>query len=196
VLMLKRAPDLYSAFVGTGFVVAKEEKEEILYRRLMAQLKAAKDSDGLAKLRALGPPPYKSEHDQDVERTLSKQFDTQVERDLYSRMLPVALFSPDTSIRDLLNIGAGADYTAEALYRETLTYDARKLGTKFPMPFYILNGDHDLVTPADLARSYFDTIEAPKKAFVILKGGGHSALLTEPDVFLTEMKARVRPILN
>jgi pimeloyl-ACP methyl ester carboxylesterase len=196
VLMLKRAPQLFSAFVGTGFVVAKEEKEEILYRRLLARLKAAKDQDGLAKLEALGPPPYKSEHDQDIERSLSKQFDTEAERGLYSKMLPVALFAPDVTIRDLISIGAGTDYTAEALYRETLGYDARKLGPKFAMPFFIFNGDRDLVTPPDLVRPYFATIEAPKKAFVILKGGGHSALLTEPDVFLTEMKARVRPILN
>lgn len=194
VLMVKRAPEFYSAFVGTGFVVAKEEKEEILYRRLMDKLTAAHDADRIAKLKALGPPPYKSEHDQDIERSLAGHFDTEAERNLRSNLTPIVLFAPGYSLLDIYALLKAPDYSAEAMYKETLSYDARKLGPKFAVPFFIFNGDHDLITPADLAKSYFDTVEGPQKGFVILKGGGHSALLTMPDVFLTELNARVRPV--
>jgi putative intracellular protease/amidase len=50
------------------------------------------------------------------------------------------------------------------------------------------------VTPIDLAQQYFDTIEAPQKEFVVLAGGGHSAMLTMTDVFLNELVTRVRPL--
>jgi hypothetical protein len=50
------------------------------------------------------------------------------------------------------------------------------------------------VTPVNLAKQYFDAIEAPQKDFVVLEGGGHSALLTMPDLFLSELVARVRPL--
>jgi hypothetical protein len=50
------------------------------------------------------------------------------------------------------------------------------------------------VTPTDLAKKYFDMIAAPRKEFVVLRDGGHSALLTMPDLFLTELVARVRPL--
>ncbi len=162
----------------------------------MTRLRAARDKDGIAKLTAVGPPPYKSEHDQDVERSLSRRYDTEAERNLVSNLLPVVLFAPGVSLMDVYAAQAGSDFAGEALYKETLGYDARKPDAKFAIPFFIFNGDHDLVTPVDLSRPYFDTIEAPKKAFVILKGGGHSALLTNPDVFLTEMRARVRPLAN
>jgi pimeloyl-ACP methyl ester carboxylesterase len=33
----------------------------------------------------------------------------------------------------------------------------------------------------------------PEKQFVVLKGAGHSAVLTSPDVFLHELVTRVRP---
>jgi pimeloyl-ACP methyl ester carboxylesterase len=60
VLMVKAHPELYYAYVGTGQVVAKEEKEEILYAALLEKLRAAHDEDGIAKLSAVGPPPYTS----------------------------------------------------------------------------------------------------------------------------------------
>src|SRR6185437_7139846 len=41
--MVKRRPDLFAAYVGTGQVVAKAEKERILYARLMKRLEAAHD---------------------------------------------------------------------------------------------------------------------------------------------------------
>ena len=61
------------------------------------------------------------------------------------------------------------------------------------MPVFIFNGEFDSVTPSELVKPWFDAIEAPHKEFVVLKGGGHSAILTEPDVFLHEIEARVRP---
>jgi pimeloyl-ACP methyl ester carboxylesterase len=194
VLMAKRDPTLFSAFVGTGFVVAKEEKEEILYARLMQRLIAAKDQDAIRELKTVGPPPYKSEHDQDVERHLQNRFNVDAERNLQSNLTPVVLFAPGVALLDIRALLNGPDYSAEALYKETLTYDARKLGPAFAMPFFIFNGDRDLTTPADLAKTYFDTVEAPQKGFVILKGGGHAAVMTMPDVFLAELKSRVRPL--
>jgi pimeloyl-ACP methyl ester carboxylesterase len=88
----------------------------------------------------------------------------------------------------------GSKFAADALYAETLGYDARALGTTFEVPFFVFNGDADLVTPSDLAQQYVETIDAPQKAFVALRGGGHSALLTMPDGFLAELVARVRPL--
>jgi pimeloyl-ACP methyl ester carboxylesterase len=62
------------------------------------------------------------------------------------------------------------------------------------LPFFIFNGEDDNITPTDQAKKYFDAIEAPHKEFVALKGGGHSSVLTMPDVFLRELVKRVRPV--
>ena len=194
VQMIKADPGLFSAYVGTGQVVAKEEKEEILYARLMGKLTAAHDSDGIAKLKAVGPPPYKSEADLDVERTIQGHFDTDAEKNLTDAMTPVVLYSPDVSLRDIYDFFQGQSFAGEALYHELLGYDARKLGPHFDVPVFVFNGDKDLTTPADLAKAWFDGIDAPHKEFVLLKGGGHSAIMTMPDQFLRELNARVRPL--
>ena len=192
-LMIKRRPELFAAYVGTGQVVAKSEKEAVLYRRLMSRLQASGDADGLARMRAIGPPPYRSEHDLDVERSVQSRFDTKAERGQSMRMARIALTSPDVSLRDIYDFTQGQAFAGEALYRELLDYDARKLGPQFAMPILIINGDRDLVTPPDLIREWFDTVRSPHKDFVVLNGGGHSAILTMPDEFLNALLIHLPP---
>jgi pimeloyl-ACP methyl ester carboxylesterase len=192
--MIRDEPGLFFAYVGTGQVVAKEAKEVVLYARLMARLMAVKDEDGIRRLEALGPPPYKSEADLDVQRAIQKRFETPAEQGLEDRMTPVVLFAPDTSLTDIYDYLKGKDYAGEALYRETLRFDARALGRHFAVPVFIVDGDRDLTTPADLARDWFETIDAPRKGFVLLTGAGHSALLTMPDRFHAVLSTYVRPL--
>ena len=194
--MVKARPDLFFAFVGTGQVVAKEEKEETLYAAVMQKARAALDDDGVAKLTAIGAPPYKSQQDLLVEREVSERYDTEAERNLESTLRPVVLFAPGFSLHDIYSMVQGSKFAGNAMYPEMLTYDARTLGPKFAVPFFIFNGDRDMVTPLDLAQRYFDTLDAPQKAFVTLSGGGHSAMLTMSDEFLAELVARVRPLAH
>jgi pimeloyl-ACP methyl ester carboxylesterase len=183
VRMIKARPELFAAYVGAGQVVAKEEKEEILYRAVMEKARAAHDDDGIAKLETIGAPPYPSQHDLLVERNVSERYDTAAERNLEATLRSVVLLAPDFSLRDIYTMLQGSKFAGNAIYPEMLTYDARKLGPRFAVPFFIFNGDRDLVTPIDLAKQYFDTIEAPQKELVVLDGGGHSAPLTMPDLF-------------
>lgn len=193
VLMVKQEPTLYCAYVGTGQVVAKEEKEEVLYARVMAKARAANDVDSMRRLEAIGAPPYASQRELLVERDVSERFDTEAEQSLEGKLRPVVLFAPDFSLYDIYSMLQGAEFAAATMYPEIVGYDARDLGYRFDVPFFIFNGDQDLVTPVDLAKPYFDMIEAPQKALVVLPGGGHSAMLTMPDEFLTQLAARVRP---
>lgn len=192
--MVKARPDLYAAFVGTGHVVSKAEKEEILYAELMDELRAADDTAGIRALEAIGPPPYATQADLLVQRRISERYDTEAERNLEADLTPVVLFAPGYSPLDILDFLRGSKFAGSALYQEVLGYDARSLGPRFEVPFFIFNGDRDRITPTDLARAYFETVEAPAKEFVVLEGGGHSALLTMSDVFLQELVTHVRPL--
>jgi pimeloyl-ACP methyl ester carboxylesterase len=195
-LMVASRPELYAAYVGTGQVVAKEEKEEILYAELMKKVRAARDEAGIRALEAIGAPPYDTQEDLLVQREVSERYDTEAERNLESDLTPVVLFAPDYSLLDILDFRRGSKFAGDAMYEEMLTYDARTLGPGIDVPFFIFNGDEDLITPAHLAREYFETVEAPMKDFVVLEGGGHSAILTMSDVFLRELVARVRPFAD
>ncbi len=51
--------------------------------------------------------------------------------------------------------------------------DLRKLGVRFAMPAYMLQGEEDLVTPPEVSRTYFDELIAPNKEFLPLARTGH-----------------------
>jgi pimeloyl-ACP methyl ester carboxylesterase len=192
--MLREQPRLFSAYVGTGQVVSIPEKEPVIYARALARLRAAHMDDGVRALERVGPPPYKSQAAIQTERDWSSRCDIPAERDLYSNMTPVVLFAPGWSLWDIYEFLQASKYATSETFEANNSYDARSLGMKFDVPFFIINGEDDNITPVDLARKYFDRIEAPEKAFVMLKGAGHSAVLTEPEVFLHELVARVRPV--
>lgn len=48
----------------------------------------------------------------------------------------------------------------------------------------------------DPIEEYFATIQAPKKELLLLENADHTAVLTMPEVFLKELVARVRPVVN
>jgi pimeloyl-ACP methyl ester carboxylesterase len=190
-MVLKR-PDLFSAYVGTGEVVDKQENEKAVYAGLLTRLVASRDEAAIGELRKIGPPPYDDIDRLYAERKLLAAHDIPAERDLEWRLAPIVLFAPDYSLMDIYDFLAAPSFAQRATYREEDGYDARKLGTRFAVPFYIFEGDKDALTPMSLSQRYFATVEAPKKAFVILKGGGHSAMLTMPAVFLRELRVQLR----
>ena len=77
-----------------------------------------------------------------------------------------------------------------------MAYDARQLGTRFEVPFFIFQGESDVVTLTTLAEEYFAEVEAPTKGLALIKDAGHFAAFTQPEQFLTELLSRVRPLAS
>jgi pimeloyl-ACP methyl ester carboxylesterase len=194
VRMAKAAPDAFSAYVGTAQVVTSAEQEVIDYAGVMKKVRVAHDADSVQALARVGPPPYKSLDDIMVERGIAARYDTAAERSFYPQAVRLVVFAPDTTLLDLYYMLRYGSFATEALLGEILRYDARKLGPDFAMPVFVFNGDRDAITPPQLSRAWVEGLHAPQKTFVILKGGGHNAMLTMPDVFLKELVARVRPV--
>ena len=192
--MVHERPDLYSAYVGTGQVVSIPEKEPVVYDRAMAQLRGAHDEAGVRALQAVGRPPYRSSEDLLVERNLSLRHDSAAERGLFERLASVGLVAPGWSLWDTYQYFQASPHAEAATFADTADYDARTLGRTFETPIFVFSGADDNVTPAALAQRYVEGLKGPKTEFVALPGAGHSAVLTEPEVFLRELDNRVRPI--
>jgi pimeloyl-ACP methyl ester carboxylesterase len=64
----------------------------------------------------------------------------------------------------------------------------------FDVPIFVFQGEHDCTTPTKLARSYLNSISAPRKDFITISGEGHFAAFVKSDEFLKDLVARVRPL--
>jgi hypothetical protein len=55
------------------------------------------------------------------------------------------------------------------MYDEMMNYDARRLGTRFDLPFFLFQGESDVITLTTLATEYFVEVEAPGKDLALIR---------------------------
>jgi pimeloyl-ACP methyl ester carboxylesterase len=82
------------------------------------------------------------------------------------------------------------------MFEELKAYDAWRLGTRFEVPFLLFQGESDVVTLTTLAEEYFEEVKAPTKELALMPDAGHFAAFTQPERFLAELLARVRPLAS
>jgi pimeloyl-ACP methyl ester carboxylesterase len=191
--LIKRRPDLVLAYVGAGQLVNKRRNEEVNYRREMAQAQRSGNSQALAALRAIGPPPFA---DREAQKILRQWADALAEGDgdpVRPQPTPIA---SDYSRAEVPALMRGAEFSRRELYDELETVDLASLGPRFDVPFFLFHGTCDQSTPIELAEEYFASIEAPHKEFVRFEGCHHFIVMNRPQDFLRELVARVLPHLN
>ncbi|MEU7553026.1 hypothetical protein AB0B01_11880 [Streptomyces sp. NPDC044571] len=102
-------------------------------------------------------------------------------------------FSPLHTLGEIGQYFAAMTFSG-VLTPETAAFDDRADGTRFEIPFFVFQGDRDVITPADRARRFFDEVEAPVKEFALIEDASHFASFRRPEQFLHLMLTRVRPL--
>jgi pimeloyl-ACP methyl ester carboxylesterase len=186
--MVRLRPQVFSAYVGTGLSVHKDDGQRIAYSRLLGKARRDNRRDAIAALEAIGPPPHRRLADTRTQNewaaTLTGQSSGTANR------VFALLVAPRYSLADARSYFDG--YLASDEHFDLGAIDLRTMGRRFAVPFIIIQGGEDYGTPVELARSYFDLVEAPYKRFVVLDGAGHTALTDDSDRFAAAMDEHVR----
>ena len=194
-IMAKQRPDLFAAYVGTD-QNSTPDASEISYRITRTWLEAKGKTKDIATLEQLHA---KKGHLTTKEFTKRQQLtinaNTTIPNMATDIMLPGMLTSPDHTFGDIIDIFKGMTYSTDHLVSAIGAVDLRTLGRRFDVPFFILQGDTDAVTPTAAAKAYFDEIEAPHKEFSLINKAGHLAAFARPEQFLHELLQRVRPLV-
>jgi pimeloyl-ACP methyl ester carboxylesterase len=192
VFMAKARPDLFYAFVGTGQVADPSRNYAVAYEDLLKKAETLGEQRAIRELKDVGPPPYSGGQGYAVQRKWSNLFEG---ADIFlSSMLGLALSAPGYTLRDINDWGEGQDVSGQRLIPQTSTLESKALGGEFALPVFVIQGAEDFTTPTSLARSFLNSLRAPRKAFVPVDGGGHFAVFIRSDVFLKALVARVLPL--
>ena len=183
--MIKRRPDLFVAYVGTGQVVELERDAEAAYPLLLERAKAVHNTTAERQLEEVGPPPYPDSPQKWVWVSWANALDPRPPAQTVAR-----------ARRDKLPayVAAGADFSQGLMWESIMRDDLPRLGTSFQVPMFFIQGAEDRLTVTALARQYFDCIHAPEKKFIVLPGVGHLAVFTAREAFLRELVEWVRPV--
>ena len=174
--MAKARPDLFYAYVGSSHLARSADNLKASYDKTMALAKAGGDTDAIGKLEALGPPPWTNPRAFGITRRITRKYEGARTDPAPAEWMELApAYATDKARADY---EGGEDYSyiefvgmhGEGMYSKT---DLYALGPKFELPVYVILGEQDLVSTPEVARAWFDTIQAPQKAFVLLPRTGH-----------------------
>jgi pimeloyl-ACP methyl ester carboxylesterase len=189
---VKRRPELFHAFVGTGQVVsfAATLASEVAWARLQAT--ATKDDSGLKALNdaaALPEPQRDLALSGTARKWIIPAVDSEYAKMIFAFMGP----KPYPTQGDAADWIAGNAFTGPRLLPVVRSMDLRTLGLDMPLPFFVIQGRDDHIVSYDAAKAYVDDIRAPKKAFIPIDGG-HYACFTDADQFVGALRTYVRPL--
>jgi pimeloyl-ACP methyl ester carboxylesterase len=192
--MAKHYPELFYGYVGTDQNTFPEGAA-ITYEKTIEWLRKSGNAKGVKAIEAIGPDhEHWTRQQVDQVAQWAAKANPNIPDMVMDVIFPAMITSPTHTIRDLKDILSGMTSSSELLFKELAGFDARNIGTDFAIPFFIFQGDSDIVTPTEEARRYFDMVRAPHKAFIPIKNSGHMAAFTRPGQFLDELLRHVRPL--
>lgn len=193
--LARNHPELYSAYVGTDQNIHTGGRDTSAYDALRERLRAAGKVKRLAQVEAIGADPHAwTPQERATYAKFSAQSDPLTLATLKKVVLGSMWLSPLHSLRDLRDFFRGQSFS-ERITEGTAGFDDRADGTRFEIPFFIFQGEHDVLTPTAAAKAFFDEVEAPVKRFALIEGCSHFASFARPDHFLELLRTHVRPLV-
>jgi pimeloyl-ACP methyl ester carboxylesterase len=174
--MAKARPDAFHAYVGAGQLVDERDNGADSVARLRVLAEAGGDAQTLAMLDSLGTPPWTNPRAFGQLRRATRVYEAKS-----TLPAPAQWWKPAADYATPADFAA-AEAADEYSYIEFVgmkgggmlsQVDLAALGTDFPLPITLIQGEHDLVTTKDVSRRWFDTLQAPQKHFVLLANTGH-----------------------
>ena len=197
VLFAARYPEKVAAYVGIGQLANGAENERISYEFVLNEAQKRNDQKALKDLARIGWPKngiYASLDDLMVQRNLMTKYGGAAhgkkEGLISSLVLPV-LRSPEYTLFDLVRYAKGSFYNMHQLWEEVISCDFIKDVLKLDVPVYLTIGRHDSNTPPELAKQWFDALEAPKKEWIWFEESAHSPIAEESERWNSVFRERV-----
>jgi pimeloyl-ACP methyl ester carboxylesterase len=190
-LVVRRAPELYYAFVGTGQFVNNELTMKYRERWARAQAVATHDAAGLKALDDVQALPVN-----DWKRIGASRKWMMSPPDLeYLELQRNFMGSAEDPKPEAEAWVKGYGFQANKVGNESLAFDAMKDVPSIPVPYILIQGREDHVTPLEPARAYWESVRSRGKAFAVIDGG-HYACFTDTDQFLKAMRRHVLPLVR
>jgi len=188
--VVKRWPELFYAFVGTGLPVSWSLKIEAQERWAKAQATAVGDNETLKALNDTASLPMTDR----TRMNASRKYILSPSDLAYVTIMGTFIGFPSTPAPgDAADWVAGGQFTSARLSPVETSLDARMLGLDIAIPFFVIQGREDHIAPFAVAEAYVAEVRAPQKVFIPI-AGGHYACLTNPTDFVEALRRHVRPL--
>lgn len=195
-MAVRRHPELFSAYIGTGQVADVARGEDSSYAFALRQARKSGDTRAVRQLTRLGPPSkgfYCAQRRHDIAGTiggLSRQREwlrhlggMYYRRAFRSELVSVFRRSRQYTLFDSFRYARGARRSAFALWPQIARIDLMRDVPSMDVPVWFCLGRYDYNTPSVLAAEYFARLDAPAKTLVWFEQSGHAPGLEQAGTF-------------
>ena len=185
-------PELFHAFVATGFFVSWSDTVRSLTNATRQQAMAVRDQAALDALAETATLP-----ETDMKRFSAASKYRWAPTDLeYMKIQQEFIGTPPFPEHgDVADWTGASGFSIPRLLPILIGYDSRKFGLDIPVPFFVVQGRDDHVTPIDAAEAFLAEARAPQKKLVPI-AGGHFACFTNAAEFVGALRQYVRPVVR
>lgn len=178
---IKKYPELYYAYIGIGQVSNQQKSEEMSYDFVYNKAKETNNTNAIKQLEKIGRPkngvyrnPSKSMM---VERKWVSNFGGAAvgftQKDFMRIFIMPMLTFKEYRTKDKFNYVKGMNKTQKIIWETLMNEQLNDIVKEVKVPVYILQGVNDYQTVYSLAKSYFDSLSAPKKEFISFTNSAH-----------------------
>lgn len=177
-----KSPERFTAYIGIGQVSDQVQSELDGWEYALKQAQLAGNNKDVSRLELL--------HDaiagglQLTPRELIRKYGGAARliddnMDYYTGFL----LQPEYNGLDVIRFLRGVSVTQQPLLAEEAGQPIASIVKKLDIPCYFVMGQYDYMTSARAAKQYWDTLEAPKKGFVLFEQSAHYPQFEEKERF-------------
>jgi len=181
-----QAPELYYAYIGVAQMSNQLKSEKLAYDYMLQQFKENGNTRMVRKLEAAPvtmtggtPRAYLLVRDEGM-HSLGIGTTHDITSIIDGIFLP-SWQSREYTVGEKFNTWRGKFQSGvSSLWDEVISTDLSQQATKFDIPIYFFHGIYDYTVNYEVAKSYFEKIQAPVKGFYTFEQSAHSPLFEEP----------------
>jgi pimeloyl-ACP methyl ester carboxylesterase len=182
-----KAPELYYAYIAMAQMTYQLESEKLAYDYM---LQTTSDTGNGKLKRKLEENPVTIENGipesynaiRDVAMHSLGIGTTHQMKSVISGIFIPSLMNREYTFMEKINMWRGKSKSGiSSLWNEMMEIDLRTQILSLEIPVYFLNGRYDYTVSSNMAKEYFDELQAPIKGFYWFERSAHSPLFEEPE---------------
>lgn len=189
--VVEKSPELYSAYVGIGFMTNLLESETLGYEKTLELANNVNAIKDINILESLAPYPNNSEtgYTKDFTNKIMKLREFQGKYNIgmpatYMENLKYFVPSPVYTLKDLSYYFTDVFEVNQSLYQYLYKdYDVHNMKLKYEIPMIFVYGENDWTTHPSLYQDTFEKIQSPRKEMYIIKNAAHRPMNDNPQEF-------------
>ena len=193
-----KAPELFHAYLAMAQISNQLESEKLAYKYMVEQFTQLGNQKMLRKFRQytvnqLNSPDYYVMRDAPMHQLGIGT--TRAMKSVISGVFWPVMLNKEYSFTEKINIWRGKAFTTKTvgLWNKLVQTDLTQKVKKLDIPVYFFHGKHDYTTNYQLAKDYFEILQAPVKRFYTFEQSAHSPLFEEPEKMAQILQKDILP---